>query len=352
MSVRPIDDVETPALLVDLDLVERNVTEMQAYCDAHGLALRPHVKTHKLPQLARLQLDAGAVGICCQKLGEAEVMVDAGIDDVLITFPLIGERKAARLAELAGRARLGVAVDSYASGSVLSDALHAAGASVDVLVDCDVGYGRTGVASPSEAAELAARLSSLPGLHVKGLFTYPCPAGTAEWLAEATRGLVDGGTDVETVSVGGTPTARRVHEVPGVTELRVGTYVYGDRSCIASESVARDRCALTVRATVVSRPTPDRALLDAGTKALTSDTLGLEGFGELLEHPEANLYRLDEEHGYVDVSGCVSPPGLGDAVRVIPNHACVVTNMFDEVVVHRSGTIVGTWPVAARGKLI
>lgn len=345
-------ELDTPALVVDLDRVERNVRRMQAYCDEHGLALRPHVKTHKLPQLGRLQLSAGAAGLACQKLGEAEVMADAGLDDLLITFPLLGAAKAGRLAALARRGRVGVTADSAAILDGLSRALAAARAEADVLVDCDTGYGRTGVRTPAEAAALALRAASLPGLRFRGLATYPStPAGAAR-LRDAVAAVERAGLRVERVSGGGTPLAARTHELGVVTELRVGTYVYGDRASAANGSVARDDCALHVVATVVSRPDGERAIVDAGSKALSTDlAAGVAGYGQLLEHPDAQLVQLSEEHGWLDVGGCPRPPELGEVVTILPNHACVVTNLFDEVVVHRSGEVVEAWPVAARGLL-
>ena len=260
-----LEELDTPVLVADLDAVERNIARMQRYCDEHGLALRPHVKTHKLPEIAQLQVDAGARGITCQKLGEAEVFVDAGFDDVLISFPLIGPAKISRLRALTERARVCVAIDS-------DEGLDAvAGVDVDVLVECDTGGGRTGVQSPEAAAHLAARAERL-----RGLMTYPMPPGTRAWLGRA----LDLIGAVETVSVGGTPTARSAHELGIATELRVGTYVYGDRACIANGTAQLEDCALRVLATVVSAPTRDRVILDAGTKALTSDpAAGARGTG-------------------------------------------------------------------------
>src|SRR3954447_7396612 len=332
-----LSELDTPVLTVDLDAVERNITRMQGYCDGHGLALRPHVKTHKLPEVARLQLAAGAYGITCQKLGEAEVFVDAGFDDILISFPMIGRSKIERLRALAERARVCVAVDS-AQGV---DALQ--GLDVEVLVECDTGGGRTGVQSPEAAALLAARADRF-----RGLMTYPMPPGTGPWL----RAALDLIGDVETVSVGGTPTAHEAHDLGVATELRVGTYVYGDRACIANGSATLEDCASRVLATVVSTPTRDRAILDAGTKALTSDpAAGVEGHGLLVEHPEADLHRLNEEHGIVDVSRCARPPQIGEGVSIVPHPACAAPSLYDEVVLHRDGEVVKTVPIHARGRV-
>jgi D-serine deaminase-like pyridoxal phosphate-dependent protein len=345
-------DVDTPALTVDLDAVERNIARMQAYCDEHGLALRPHIKTHKLPQIARLQVDAGARGITCQKLGEAEVFFDAGFDDMLISFPLVGDAKAERLAALAGRARMSVVGDSATVAEGLAGVLAREGLEVDFLVECDTGFGRTGVQNPDEAAELARLIARLDGLRFAGLMTYPTLPESGPWLRAAREAVERAGLSVERVSGGGTPTARRTHEIGEVNEVRVGTYVYGDRACIANGSVPLEDCALRVLATVVSRPTRARAIIDAGSKTLTSDpAVGVTGHGLLVEHPEAEVYALNEEHGYVDVSACERLPVVGDRVTVVPNHACATANMHDEIVVHRGGEIIETLPTAARGKV-
>jgi D-serine deaminase-like pyridoxal phosphate-dependent protein len=347
-----LDDLDTPVLTADLDAVDRNIAGMQAYCDEQGLALRPHIKTHKLPQLARRQTDAGARGITCQKLGEAEVFADAGFDDILISFPLVGRAKAERLADLAGRAKMSVVGDSPAVAEGLADVLAARGVEVDFLVECDTGFGRTGVQSPDEAAELARLVARLDGLRFAGLMTYPTLPESGPWLRAAREAVDRAGLRVEQISGGGTPTAKRTHEIGEVTEVRVGTYVYGDRACIANGSVPLDDCGLRVLATVVSRPTRARAILDAGSKTLTSDqAVGATGHGLLVEYPDAEVYALNEEHGYVDVSACARAPEVGQRVTVVPNHACGTANMHDEVVLHRAGEVIETLPTAARGKV-
>ena len=345
-----LSDLETPVLIADLDAIERNVARMQAYCDEHGVALRPHIKTHKLPELARLQLEAGAVGITCQKLGEAEVMADAGFEDILLSFPLVGEAKAERLAALAGRVKMTVVGDSAVVAEGLSPVLARHGVTLDFLVECDTGLGRTGVQSPEEAAALAVLVDGLEGLRFAGLMTYPSLPETARWLQAARAAVEARGLSVERVSGGGTPTAGRTHELGVVDELRVGTYIYGDRACIANGSASLEECALRVVATVVSRPTRDRAIIDAGSKTLTSDlAVGATGYGLLVEYPDAEVYALNEEHGYVDVSRCDRPPEIGDRVTVVPNHACTAANLHDEIVLHRGGEVVETLTTAARG---
>jgi len=351
--VTAIESLDTPCATVDLDAVDRNIARFQRYCDDHGLAFRPHIKTHKLPAIAHMQLRAGAVGITCQKLGEAEVMQAAGLRDILLTFPLVGAAKAERLAALAQEGELSVAADSAAVARGLSQALANAGAEAGFLVECDTGFGRTGVQTPQEAAELAQLVSELPGLRFDGLMTYPTLEGTGPALRAAIDEIEARGLEVETVSAGGTPTFFTNHEVPEVTEVRAGTYLYGDRACIANGSVPLEDCALRVRATVVSRPTRDRGILDSGQKTLTSDPVEPSGSGHglIVEYPEARVYGLSEEHGHVDFSGCDERPEVGEVVTIIPNHACGCTNMHDEVAVHRNGRLVGFWAVAARGKI-
>jgi D-serine deaminase-like pyridoxal phosphate-dependent protein len=346
--------VDTPALTVDIAAVERNIRRLQGYCDEHGLALRPHIKTHKLPAIAHLQVREGAVGITCQKLGEAEVMEAAGLTDIMISFPLISTAKAERLATLVDQARIEVVGDSEAIARGLSVVLAREGRQVDFLVECDTGFKRTGVQSPAAAADLAELVDALPGLRFAGLMTYPTMAETGPWLLAAKRAVESRGLRVGKVSAGGTPTAYANHESGVITEVRAGTYVYGDRSCIANGTVPIEDCALRLRVTVVSRPTRERAILDCGSKALTNDPAEDADAGDrglVVEYPDARIYALSEEHGHVDVSACARAPEVGEVVTIIPNHACGCTNMHDDVVVHREGRVVGIWPVAARGKL-
>jgi D-serine deaminase-like pyridoxal phosphate-dependent protein len=349
-----LEDLDTPVAIVDLDAVERNITRLQSYCDEQGFALRPHVKTHKLPALAQKQVEAGAVGICCQKLGEAEVMAAAGLTDILLPYPIIGQTKVERLVALARDVRISVGADSETAARGLSAALGPAGLTIDFLVDCDTGYARTGVQSPREAADLGRLVDSLPGLRFAGLMTYPTTPAAVPVLREMREECERAGLEVRVVSGGGTPTAFQTHEFGGVTELRVGTYVYGDRACVGLGVMTPDDCALHVRATVVSRPTADRAIIDAGSKALTSDPVpwtGEPGFGLIRELPGAAIYALSEEHGHVDVSACARGPEIGETVTVLPNHACACVNLHNDVVAHRSGAVVGVWPVAARGRI-
>jgi D-serine deaminase-like pyridoxal phosphate-dependent protein len=337
---------------VDLDTVERNVERMQRYCDGHGLAFRPHVKTHRLPALAHLQLRAGAVGITCQKVSEAAVMVAAGIGDVLLAYPVLGEAKLERLCGLAEVARVSIAADSAEIAAGLSRALASRGLELDFLVECDTGLQRTGVQGPKQALELAQVVDGLPGLRFAGLMTYPTGPLTEPFFAAARESIEAAGMQVATLSGGGTADALRTHELAHLTEMRAGTYVYGDRACLANGSVTLEDCALHVHATVVSRPTAQRAILDAGSKVLTTDQAqadGQGGYGLLLERPRALIDELFEEHARVELSPEEPPLEPGQIVTIVPNHACGTTYMQPEVFVHRSGERVGWWPVSGRG---
>lgn len=349
----PSASLDTPVLTVDLDVVDRNIERMQSYCDRNRLAFRAHVKTHKLPQIASAQMAAGAAGIVCQKLGEAEVMAEAGIEDILVAFPLVGDAKMKRLSALCDHARIGVAGDSLECARAISAALAPAGKQVDFLVECDTGFGRTGVQNPEDAADLAAVIDRLPALRFTGLMTHPTLPTSGPWLRHARELIEARGLTVERIGGGGTPTVFASHEVGELTEVRAGTYVFGDRACLLNGTSSIDECALVLRTTVVSRPTRERAILDGGSKALTNDLLDGDpaaGFGQILEYPEARLCKLSEEHGHVDVSECAQPPVVGEIVSIVPNHACGTVNLFDEVTVHRTGAAPSVWAIAARGK--
>ncbi|MFO1039060.1 MAG: D-TA family PLP-dependent enzyme [Geminicoccaceae bacterium] len=350
-----IDDLDTPAVLIDLDRVENNLARAQSYADAHGLRLRPHIKTHKIPDLARRQVELGAIGITCQKLGEVEVMVDAGLDDILLTFNVLGRTKTARLAALARRARLTVTIDNAVVAAEVDAAMRDAGVRLDVLVECDTGAKRCGVQTPEEAAALAKVVDGLGGLRFAGLMTYPPRASTGAvqaWLAEAIAQIGRAGLECRTVSNGGTPDLYRAHEVKAATEHRPGTYIYSDRMQSSWGFGSFDDCAIRVLTTVVSRPTDARAIFDAGSKTLTSDLVqGQEGYGYVVEYPQLVLERFSEEHGHVDCSGSNARPRVGERVTVIPNHACAVTNMHDVVYGVRGDRVERAFRVEARGKV-
>src|SRR5215208_6203854 len=258
-----IDELETPVPVVNLDRLEANITRLQIYLDEHQIANRPHIKTHKIPAIARLQMDAGAVGITCQKVSEAEVMADAGFHDIFIPYNIIGESKLQRLMALAARVKVSVTADSAYTIRGLSSAAEQAGLTLSVLVECDTGGHRCGVVSPGEAAELARLIGSLPSLHFGGLMTYPTDEDLDMFVRATRASLKEDGLQIERVSGGGTPTMWQAHTHTELTEHRAGIYVYGDRLTLRSGAVTLDTCAMRIITTIISRPTPDRGILDA-----------------------------------------------------------------------------------------
>lgn len=344
----------TPCAVIDMDKVERNIARIQAQCDAAGVANRPHIKTHKSPALAKLQIEAGAQGITCQKIGEAEIMADAGISNILISYNLIGEEKMARLAALQAKADMTVAADNATVIAGLPQAAKQSGRTLSVVVECDTGRKRAGVETPAEAIQLARQIAASEGLRFAGFMMYPTETGwddAQRFYDEALAGVRAEGLEATIVSTGGSPNLKNLGKLKGATEHRPGTYIYNDRMQVAAGVASWDDCALHIYSTVVSRAAPERGILDAGSKTLTTDTGGLDGHGLILEHPEAKIARFAEEHGFLDLSRSNTRPNVGDVVRIIPNHVCVVVNMMDEVVMVRGEEILGTLPVAARGKL-
>jgi D-serine deaminase-like pyridoxal phosphate-dependent protein len=348
--------IETPAVLVDLDVAKQNIERFQSYADAHGIRVRPHIKTHKLPVVAEMQLAAGAIGVTCQKVSEAEAMVAASpaIRDVLITYNILGAEKLDRLKALALKVRLSVVADSRAVVDGLSAAFRDEAQPLAVLVECDTGANRCGVADPEAADALAAYIDATPGLVFGGLMTYPPADGEAavqRYMSEAKARLEARGIAVPVITSGGSPSMMHAADAPVASEYRPGTYAYNDRSLVSRGVCGWEDCALTVLATVVSVPAENRAVIDAGSKALTSDLLGLQGYGHVLGRDDIAIDQLSEEHGRLVSSG---PIGLavGDRVRIVPNHACVVTNLVDTVLVAGAGKHEPKpTPVVARGRI-
>lgn len=355
MTMRPrtVAEIDTPAVLIDIDRALANIARAQAHANKAGVMLRPHIKTHKLPFFARKQVEAGAVGITCQKIGEAEVMADAGISDIFLPYNILGPRKLVRLKALHDRVSLSVTADSAVTIAGLTDTFTDAGKTLKVLIECDTGAGRCGVQNADEALALARRIGSAPGLAFGGLMTYPAaghPAEAEGRLAAIRDRLAGAGFACAVISTGGTPDMWRDPERGIVNEYRPGTYVYMDRYQVGKGAARADDCALTVLATVVSHPTPTRAVLDAGSKALSSDLLGLPDHGELVGISGARITGLSEEHAKVEL-GDGARLEIGQRVRVLPDHACVVSNLFDEVYLISGDTVVDVLPVAARGRM-
>jgi D-serine deaminase-like pyridoxal phosphate-dependent protein len=345
-----VRDLDSPAVTVDLDIMEANLSRVQAHLSKHGIGNRPHIKTHKIPALGKLQMQAGAIGITCQKLGEVEVFADAGVaDDVLLTYNIVGWLKTERLVALSKRLRkLTVVFDNEVVARGIAETAKRHGATVRFLVECDTGFGRNGVQTPQEAFDLARTAMKL-GLHFEGLMNFPNREQTGTFFTEALNLFKRAGIPVPIVSGGGTPALWTAQELPMLTEHRAGTYLYNDVMMVESKAATWDNCAMRVRATVVSRPTDGRCVIDAGTKVLTSDQYYVKGFGRVLEYPDATVPSLSEEHGVIDISACKDKPAVGDIVHVVPNHCCVVSNMVNEVYGVRGGKVEVVWPVAARG---
>lgn len=348
--------IETPAVLVDLEIAKRNIERFQAYADGHGIRVRPHIKTHKLPQMAELQLQAGAVGITCQKVTEAEAMVAGSerIRDVLITYNILGEAKIARLERLNDRVSLAVVADSETVIDGLAGYFAGKEKPLRVFVECNTGADRCGVGSPAEAAKLARRIEEAKGLVFGGLMTYPPVNGQAKvqaFMSEAKQLIEADGIAVPAITSGGTPSMMHADGAPVASEYRPGTYIYNDRSLVSRGVAGWDECALTVLATVVSVPSENRAIIDAGSKVLTSDLLGLTGYGHVLGRDDIRIDQLSEEHGRLVTDGPIDLK-VGDQLRIVPNHACVVTNMVDAVHIVEGDKLKDVWPVVARGHVL
>jgi D-serine deaminase-like pyridoxal phosphate-dependent protein len=364
MSYR--DELDTPSLVVREEILQRNVAEMAEYARSNGIALRPHFKTHKTAEVARMQKDAGAVGITCAKLGEAEVLADTGIFDIFIANQIIGPIKTRRLVDLMDRVNVSVAVDSVECAQGLQEAMEEAGKTIEVVLEVNTGQSRAGL-YPDEIIELAERIrSEMPNVQVIGVMTHEGHAGTAmstealhetaidagQKMVSTAEQLRERGFDVSVVSVGSTPAAYETTQVEGVTEMRPGTYVFQDNTIFRFGEIGPDNCALRILATVTSRPAPDRAVLDAGSKVLTSDrSQWKEGYGYIVEYPEATITALNEEHAYVRFPGPFEGMRIGEKVEIVPNHVCPTVNLADELYLVRDDEVVETWPVIARGKV-
>lgn len=361
MSLPSLDSIETPAALVDVDRLETNLQKAAAYVREQGLRWRPHTKTHKVPELAARQLQAGAAGVTVATPREAEVM-GAVAEDVLLAYSPVGASKLARLMALPRRVRLCVALDSREALAGLREAARASGRTVGVLVELDLGMRRVGVASSALAVALAREVSEAEGLHYQGVMFYPghirmplAEQGPA--LAEVSRRL---GTFLEAlgaagltpgvVSGGSTPTLWRSHEVVGMNEIRPGITPFFDRASLWMGVCAPEEVAYSVLATVVSTAVSGQAVIDAGSKALAKEELPVGGYGVLLERPEVLVQALSEEHGMLDLSRTTWRPRVGERVRVVPNHVCVSVNLQDELWAVRGTQVLAHWAVTGRGR--
>jgi D-serine deaminase-like pyridoxal phosphate-dependent protein len=360
-----VSEIDTPALIVDLDIFERNLHRVADYAREHALRLRPHTKTHKSVWIGKQQLDLGAAGLTVAKVSEAEIMAGAEPPELLLAFPIVGHTKLARLMDVARRTRVTVALDSAEAARQLSEAATAAGVEVGVLAETDVGLGRVGVAPGEPLLELARTIDSLPNLRLEGITFYP---GHIKSLDEAghraltelsqlvSRILEDfhrAGIDVKIVSGGSTPALFHSHEIAGLNEIRPGTYVFNDINTVRSGGCKMEDCAASILATVVSTARQGRMIIDGGSKTFSSDrpTSGEVSFGHLVEAPGARFHKMNEEHGFVDITEAGREFRIGERVHMIPNHVCVAVNLHEKVYGVRGENVEHVWNVEARGKL-
>jgi D-serine deaminase-like pyridoxal phosphate-dependent protein len=361
-----ISELDTPALVVDLDVMERNLSRMAEYCRKHQLLLRPHTKSHKIPELAKRQIESGATGITVAKIGEAEVMLNAGITDILIAYPIVGPEKAERLATLAERANLTVSLDSKEAAECISSAMSKHGTRVGVLVELDVGFHRCGLTDEAGALKLARKVTSLPGLEFRGLMFFPGHFGVGPeqraamrvevntFLDRTLEAFAHNGLPVSIVSGGSTPTGSEGNLFHGVNEVRPGTYIFNDRNTVGVSAASLDDCALSVLVTVVSNSVQGRAIIDGGSKTFSSDRYQAEdgnGFGLVKEDHAAEIERLSEEHGHLNITNSDRRYRVGERLSVIPNHVCTTVNMHDEIYGVRGEEVEAIWRVEGRGKV-
>ena len=361
-----LSEIDTPALVVDLDILKRNLERVASYTREHGLRLRPHTKTHKSTRIGRRQLESGAAGLTVAKVSEAEVMLGACPPDLLVAFPIIGRAKLERLTEVAQRVPVTVALDSAFAARQLSDAARAAQVEIGVLAEVDVGLGRVGVSPGEPLVELARTVEKLPHLNFQGITFYPGQVKTLDeaglralgQVGETVRSILAdfraAGIEPRIVSGGSTPTLFHSHEIEGLTEIRPGTYVFNDVNTVRSGACALEDCAAVLLVTVVSTARPGQMIVDGGSKTFSSDRLSSSAevtFGHVVEAPGARFHKMNEEHGFIDLTKAEREFSIGDRVRIIPNHICVAVNLHEQVYGVRGGEVEEVWKVEGRGKL-
>jgi D-serine deaminase-like pyridoxal phosphate-dependent protein len=357
-------EIPTPAIVIDLPTVHRNIAKLAAYGRTHNLSIRPHTKTHKSVEMAQLQLQAGAGGLAVAKAGEAQAMAEV-CEDILIAYPAFDPYRREALCKLATHKTVRVAVDSQTAIEALAEAARSHNVTLGLLVDIDVGHHRTGVQSPQESLELAQLISQTKDVRLDGIMCYPghlkLPiAEQADPLKSVSTILQESldlwrrsGLQATIVSGGSTPTAYQSHFVPQYTEIRPGTYIYNDASTLAGAYCTLDECAARVVATVISIAVKNKFVLDCGSKTLTQDRRSpnpeTAGHGYIVEYPNAVIVRLSEEHAEVDASKCDARPKLGDRLHIIPNHICPCINLHDRVWITDEGKSPREMPIDARG---
>ncbi len=368
MNIEPgmtLEDLDTPAMLVDLDIMERNIAAWQAEISSHNVKLRPHVKTHKVPEIAKLQLEAGANGITVAKVAEAEVFAAQGIKDIFIAYPIVGAAKWRRVAQLANGCQIIVGVDSETGARGLNDAARAAALILKVRIEIDGGLNRSGVA-PADALKLCQIVQSLPNLELDGIFGFrsiffAAAAGRTpeeigleegEFFASLADQLRSSGIPIRNVSIGSTPTAKYAARVAGVTEVRPGTYIFGDYMMAELGAVDYQNVALSILCTVISHSRDGQVTIDGGSKTFCGDSipskLNLKGYAKAVHH-DAYLESMSEEHGVVKLGEGVKLE-VGDRLAFCPIHVCTTVNLSDELIGMRGGVVEKIWQVLARGK--
>ena len=360
-----INDIPTPALVIDGKIAQNNIDRLASYTSKHRLGVRPHTKTHKNREMAALQIAAGAIGLTMAKVGETEALADL-CDDLLIAYPTVDAARVQRIAELARNRTLRIAIDTQFAAEAIATAARSAKTTVGLLVEIDVGMGRVGVASPVDALKLAQHIAGLQGIRLDGLTCYPGQiwaaadqqAAALELVAAKLQETLDlwlrSGLQAGIVSGGSTPTAYQSHLVPQYTEIRPGTYIFNDVNEWRGGYCSIYDCAARIIATVVSDAVPNQIVLDGGTKTFTSDLCHPakdSGHGYIVEYPQAKITKLSEEHGQVDVSAVEKRPRVGERVSVIPNHICPCVNLQDRIWLLESNDDVRPLCVEGRGKL-
>jgi len=356
-------DLDTPALIIDLDIMERNLRRAADYASKHDLSLRPHTKTHKIPNLARMQISMGAVGVTVAKTTEGEVMLKAEPEELLVAYPVLGKSKTERLVRLARNTKVIVSLDSISVARAISEAAVQSGVVIGVLIEIDAGLHRVGVTTGEPLRQLALAVSCLPGLRFDGLAFYPGHVKQMDPLAsisllriestiqQALETLRRAGLEARIISGGSTPALYQSHLIPSMNEIRPGTYIFNDRNTVFSGSCQWEDCAANVLTTVVSTSVPGRVILDGGSKTFSSDKSVEPGFGRIVEAPDVEFEKMNEEHGFVDLKQCSRTWQIGEKVRVIPNHICVAMNLHERVYGYRGEEVVEVWEVEGRGKL-
>jgi len=360
-----VSDLDTPAIIIDLDIMERNLRKVAEYARQRDLRLRPHTKTHKIPALGRKQIELGAAGLTVAKVGEAQVMLGANPPDLLVAYPVIGRGKLDRLMDVARQTNLTVSLDSREAAQQLSDAAEAAGIDVGILAEVDVGLGRTGV-EPANVLALVRDISRLPRLRFEGIAFYPghiklmdddghrAVAELGVLLSGILRNLKQAGFPARIVSGGSTPALFQSHQIEGLNEIRPGTYIFNDRNTVLSGACELADCAASILTTVVSTAKRGQMIIDGGSKTFSSDR-PISGeqvsFGLVVEAPQAVFARMNEEHGYVELGDTSREFRVGDRVRVVPNHICVAMNLHECVYGIRGDAVEQAWRVEGRGKL-